>query len=94
MSIDFTALKQKVLKAAMECAAKGSGYSQQKPVLEAVASSFGGNMWTRLELDLQQAILTCWYDLFREGVLAHVSNLVVILFKTPEIWPLTTDLGT
>lgn len=75
MSIDYTVLKQKVLDAAKECAARGAGYSQQRPVLEAVATDAGGNMWTRLDLDVQQAILTCWHDLFREGTLSWGYDL-------------------
>jgi hypothetical protein len=54
---------------------RGAGYAQQKPVLDAVAQKYGGNMWTRLDLDLQQAILTCWHDLFREGILSWGYNL-------------------
>src|SRR5262249_2411723 len=70
MPIDHVELKRKVLQAARECAARGPGYAQQKPVLDEVAGAAGGNMWTRLDLDLQQAILTCWHDLFREGTLS------------------------
>ena len=70
MVIDYVALKQKVLEAAKDCARRGPGYSQQRPVLDAVAGAAGANMWTRLDLAVQQAILTCWHDLFREGTLS------------------------
>lgn len=75
MSIDYVSLKQKVLDAAMQCARRGPGYSQQRPVLDEVASAAGGNMYTRLDLDLQQAMLTCWHDLFREGTLSWGYDL-------------------
>jgi hypothetical protein len=68
MSLDYETLKQKVLEAAQQYASRGPGYSQQRPVLDEVASRTGGNMYTRLDLGLQQAILTCWHDLFREGI--------------------------
>lgn len=67
MSIDYETLKQKVLEAAMECVGRGRGYSQQKPVLEEVASEFGGNMHTMLDLDLQQAILTAGTTFFAKA---------------------------
>ena len=87
MVIDYTALKQKVFEAAKECARGGPGYSQQRPVFDAVAGAAGGNMWTRLDLDFQQAILTCWHDLFREGVLSwgyDLDNPDAPFFHIPE----------
>ena len=75
MAVGYTALKQKVLEAATECAKRGAGYSQQRPVLDEVATAVGTGMYPRLELDLQQAILTCWHDLFREGSLSWGYNL-------------------
>lgn len=75
MVIDYAELKQKVFESAKNCARQGPGYSQQRAVLDAVAGREGGNMWTRLDLDLQQAILTCWHDLFREGVLSWGYDL-------------------
>jgi hypothetical protein len=75
MAIDYNSLKQKVLIAATECAARGPGYSQEGAVLEQVAGEFGGSMHTKLDSDLQQSILTCWHDLFREGVLSWGLSL-------------------
>jgi len=75
MSIDHNVLKQRVLTTAKECAERGAGYSQQSAVLSEVASTFGGNMHTRLDIDLQEAILTCWHDLFRDGSLSWGCNL-------------------
>jgi hypothetical protein len=75
MSIDYDQLKKKVLEAARQCATRGPGYSQQRTVLDEVASATGGDMYTRLDLDLQQAILTCWHDLFLEGTLSWGYDL-------------------
>jgi hypothetical protein len=59
-------LKAAVLQAAKDCAAQGPGYSQDGVVLRAAAEQLklGTN------LSEQQALLTAWHDLFREGVLA------------------------
>lgn len=75
MSIDYGTVKSKVLAAATKCVGLGRGYSQEKAVLDEVANGFGGNMHTRLDVDLQQAILTCWHDLFREGTLSWGLDL-------------------
>lgn len=79
MVIDFVALKQTVLGVAREYARRGPRFSQQRPVLDEVASKAGGSLWTSLELPVQQVILTCWHDLFREGVLSWGYDL-----DTPE----------
>jgi hypothetical protein len=87
MSIDYETLKQKVLEAATACIERGRGYSQQKSVLDEVVSGFGGNMHTMLDVDLQEAILTCWHDLFREGVLSwglDLDNPGPPFFHIPE----------
>jgi hypothetical protein len=75
MSIDYAALKKKVVDAARKCASLGVPYSQQRPVLDEVANAAGGSMYATLDLDLQQAILTCWHDLFREGTLSWGYDL-------------------
>jgi hypothetical protein len=75
MSFDYAAVKQKVLKVAMQSAKKSASYSQQHHVLDQVASEFGGNPYTKLDPDLQQAIVTCWHDLFREGTLSWGYDL-------------------
>jgi len=75
MSIEYETLKQEVLAAAKNCALQGPGYAQQRPVLDEVASKFGGAMYARLDLNMQQAILTCWHDLFREGALSWGYDL-------------------
>ncbi len=75
MSIDYETLKQKVQVAATQCVTRGHISSQQKVVLDEVANALGGNMHTKLDLDLQQAILTCWYDLFRDGTFSWGLDL-------------------
>jgi hypothetical protein len=75
MTIDYEELKKKLLDAARQCANQGPGYSQQRPVFDRVASATSGNQYTRLDLDLQQAILTFWHDLFREGTLSWGYDL-------------------
>jgi hypothetical protein len=75
MPNDYEAMKQKVLEAAKECARQGPGYSQQRPVFDLVASAATGGFHRTLDLQRQQAILTCWHDLFREGALSWGYNL-------------------
>ena len=87
MSFEYETLKQRVLEAARTCAMQGPGLAQQRPVLDKVASGFGGSMFTRLDLDIQQAILTCWHDLFREGTLSwgyDLDNPDSPFFHIPE----------
>ena len=86
-NIAHEALKKKVLEVARGYARRGPGYSQQSPVLDEVASAAGGSMYQRLDLDLQQAILTCWHDLFREGILSwgyDLDNPDSPFFHIPE----------
>ena len=73
MSVDYETLKQKVLRAATKCVKAGRENGHEKSVLDEVASEFG--MHTPLNLDLQQSILTCWHDLFREGTLSWGADL-------------------
>lgn len=87
MPIAYASLKQQVLDAARQCARRGLGYSQQRPVLDEVAGMVAGNTYTRLDLDRQQAILTCWHDLFREGILSwgyDLDNPDPPFFHIPE----------
>src|SRR5262245_37650886 len=87
MVIDYAELKKKVFEAAKECARRGPGYSQQRPVLDAVAGAAGAKIWTGLDLAVQQAILTCWHALFREGALSwgyDLDNPDAPFFHIPE----------
>jgi hypothetical protein len=68
MAIAYDTLKQTVLEVAKRCAQRGPGYSQQRPVFDEVAREIGKN--GRPDLGLQQEILTCWHDLFRDGDLS------------------------
>ncbi len=87
MSTEYQTLKRKILEAARNCATRGPGYAQQRPVLDEVASQFGGGMYTMLDLDKQQAVLTCWHDVFREGTLSwgyDLDNPGPPFFHIPE----------
>jgi hypothetical protein len=77
MEIEYETLKQKLFEAARKCAVRGPGYAQRRPVLDQVASDLGGGRFAHapLDLDMQQAILTCWHDLFREGSLSWGYDL-------------------
>ena len=75
MPVDYETLKKALLMAATKCAGLGPGYSQENSVLDEIKSEFGGNMHSKLDLNLQQSILTCWHDLFREGALSWGLNL-------------------
>ena len=51
---------------------KGPGYAQQRVVLEEVADKVPN---ARRDERLQQRILTCWHDLFRNGKLSWGLNI-------------------
>lgn len=59
-------LKAWLIEFAKECVAKGPGYAQEYSVLREAAERLGING----DLKKQQELLTCWHDLFREGVLS------------------------
>jgi len=73
--MSYEELRQRVINAARDCARKGPGYSQQRPVFDKVATELGEGMDSRISLELQQEILTCWHDLFREGELSWGYDL-------------------
>jgi hypothetical protein len=75
MPNEFEELKQKVLEAAKTCVRKGPGYAQQRPVFDLVSAEQAGGFIRRLDLQRQQAILTCWHDLFRDGFLSWGFDL-------------------
>jgi hypothetical protein len=61
-----------LLQVAKECLERGPGFSQESVVLRGAAE--------RLRIDPgndeeQQELLTCWHDLFREGVLSWGYNV-------------------
>ena len=85
--MEFLELKQEVLEAAKRCARRGAGHAQQRVVLNEVAEKFGGSSFSLPDIHLQQKILTCWHDLFREGVLSwgyDLDNPDAPFFHMPE----------
>ncbi len=75
--MEYKKLLEVVYEAAVQCVNKGVGYSQQSVVLDAVWGKFNSNnhFGSPLDIRLQQEILTCWHDLFREGRLSWGLNL-------------------
>lgn len=73
--MDFQELRREVLEVAKRCAQRGAGYSQQGIVLDEVAQKYRRNSYPSMDIKLQQAILTCWHDLFREGDLSWGYDL-------------------
>lgn len=55
----------------------GPGYAQQRVVIDEVArQQFNGDRFIApMDINLQQEILTCWHDLFREGRLSWGYDL-------------------
>ncbi len=85
--MNFQDLQQGVLETAQRCSKRGAGYSQQRVVLDEVAQQFSKSPFTPLDIRLQQEILTCWHDLFREGVLSwgyDLENPDAPFFHVPE----------
>ena len=67
----YDELKRVVSEIALEMAKKGPGWAQQNAVLWEVANRLNFSRDERA----QQLILTCWHDLFREGVLSWGLNI-------------------
>ena len=85
--MEYQELKREVLEAAMRCARRGVGYAQQMVVLNEVAEKFVGSSFSLPNIQLQQKILTCWYDLIREGALSwgyDLDNPDAPFFHMPE----------
>jgi hypothetical protein len=73
--MNYQELRKKMLEAAKRCAARGPGYATQRIVLDEARSWFGDYYNLPPDLTTEQAILTCWHDLFRDGELAWGHNL-------------------
>jgi hypothetical protein len=74
--MEYQKLLKTVYDAAVHCAKRGAGYSQERVVLDEVARQLNGDpVINRLDIKLQQDILTCWHDLFREGRLSWGYDL-------------------
>jgi hypothetical protein len=69
--MNYAAMIRLVYRVAREHAQRGPGWSQQSPVLQAVAEEAR----SRGDLQQQQLILTCWHDLFALGLLSWGYNL-------------------
>ncbi|MBL8794737.1 MAG: hypothetical protein JNM56_12590 [Planctomycetia bacterium] len=80
-------LREEVLETARRCAQRGPGYSQQRAVLDEVAEKHRKGPYTTLDVHLQQAILTCWHDLFLDRELSwgyDLDNPDAPFFHVPE----------
>lgn len=69
--MNYAEMMKLVYRVACDCAKRGPGWSQQSPVLSAVAekaSAMG-------DTPKQQLILTCWHDLFALGLLSWGLNI-------------------
>ena len=74
--MEYQKLLNAVYDTAVSCAKRGAGYSQERVVLDEVARQFNDDPFiTRLDIKLQQDILTCWHDLFRQGRLSWGYDL-------------------
>ena len=64
-STDYATLRTIVKQVANTMVSKGPGFAQESVVLRAAFDELAAP-----DLETQQMLLTCWHDLFREGVLA------------------------
>jgi hypothetical protein len=71
-NMSYLDLREIVFQVAEELAQKGSGWAQQGTVLAEVARRIPGGA---KDDRVQQNILTCWHDLFRDGLLSWGYNL-------------------
>jgi hypothetical protein len=81
----YTALRRLVLQVAKEQFAKGPGWAQQRAVLEEVVDRIPG---ARTDDRVEQRILTCWHDLFRDGALSwgfNIDNPDAPFYHIPEL---------
>ena len=86
--MNYQELQGEVLDAAKRCAKRGAGYAQQSAVLEDVAEKYRNHSFTPIDIQTQQAILTCWHDLFREGYLSwgyDLDNPDAPFFHVPDL---------
>lgn len=73
--MQYEELREMVYKAAVDSAKRGAGYAQERVVLEEIMQRLSNEHFNPLAFRLQQAILTCWHDLFREGRLSWGHDL-------------------
>ena len=65
--IDTSLLKILILEAAESCYAKGPAWAQERVVLNEIAQRLPD---AKKDRKLQEQILTCWHDFFRQGELS------------------------
>jgi len=70
-AINGSRMRRVLLEVIDEYNQRGSGYMQSRSILEEAAR----RLKIRGNPELEQALLTFWYDLFREGLLAWGYNL-------------------
>jgi hypothetical protein len=71
--MDPQAIKERILEIARDYCNRGPGWAQEGVVLHEVAERLG--IAGDKAVERQQLILTCWHDLFREGILSWGYNL-------------------
>jgi hypothetical protein len=69
--VNYADLLELVFNVSTEMLERGPGWAQQSSVLQEVARRVPNSGEPRV----QQQILTCWHDLFREGRLSWGLNL-------------------
>lgn len=77
-TLDAKVIKETILAIARDFSERGPGWAQESVVLLEAAQrlKIGGEMASHQgTVADQQAVLTCWHDLFREGVLSWGYNL-------------------
>ena len=67
-TLDPKVVGELILDVAREYTAKGPGWAQESVVLREVAERLG--VAGDVNVSRQQTVLTCWHDLFRDGVLS------------------------
>jgi hypothetical protein len=84
--MDYEKLLNLVYEVATDLSKKGPGWAQQAAVLAEVSKKVPNSADVRM----QQQILTCWHDLFREGKLSwgyDLDNVEAPFFHLPDRQP-------
>jgi hypothetical protein len=83
-SMSYQELLELVFTVAKEMVRKGPGWAQQRVVLGEVANRVRDGL---KDEQVQQRILTCWHDLFRQGRLSwgyNINNPDAPFYHIPE----------
>jgi hypothetical protein len=70
-SMNYAEMRLKILDVARQCYAEGQGWAQETVVLREFAKQYG----VAGDESAEQAALTCWHDLFRDGELSWGYNI-------------------